>query len=177
MNTKLTSAVSFSCFVSSVTLAVIFRATQHPLRLLVFFCSIMFIVWFDNGLFASNGVTGCSKDCEDPVGFPTAQVGRNQCLHKIILPKAMRMTSKCMQLSKLAGLMKWVNNVWRIGAHMRQFDYALVGRLWSEQVSAGSVGSYIYGRIDGCICHPYSIDSQGLTISLNWCAAILLCFD
>ena len=50
------------------------RARKSPLRLLAFFCAIMFLVWFDNGLFASNGVTGCSKDCDDPVGFPTAQV-------------------------------------------------------------------------------------------------------
>ena len=50
------------------------RAVDHPKRLLAFFCAVMFLVWFDNGLFASNGVTGCSKDCDDPVGFPTAQV-------------------------------------------------------------------------------------------------------
>ena len=49
-------------------------ADKAPERLLAFFCGIMFLVWFDNGLFASNGVTGCSKDCDDPVGFPTTQV-------------------------------------------------------------------------------------------------------
>jgi len=48
-------------------------ADKAPERLLAFFCGIMFLVWFDNGLFASNGVTGCSKDCDDPVGFPTTQ--------------------------------------------------------------------------------------------------------
>jgi len=42
-------------------------ADKAPERLLAFFCGIMFLVWFDNGLFASNGVTGCSKDCDDPV--------------------------------------------------------------------------------------------------------------
>lgn len=50
------------------------RAEKRPWLLLAFFCAIMFFVWFDNGMFASNGVTGCSKHCAEPVGFSTAQV-------------------------------------------------------------------------------------------------------
>lgn len=56
------------------------RAEKHPSWLLALFCAIMFLVWFDNGMFASNGVTGCSKHCAEPVGFPTAQVRRFESL-------------------------------------------------------------------------------------------------
>ena len=62
-------------------------ADRKPERLLAFFVGIMFLVWFDNGLFASNGVTGCSKDCDDSVGYPTTQVTSLEWLATISAPR------------------------------------------------------------------------------------------